>query len=232
MQNHNIDKFELLVLEFVIERQHKHSDYKFTWFIPYGKPKFERGRLWAVARKLIDEASPGYLRIKYILQQDGKLDATDANNVAITKYSVEDDILRQVLAVMAAVASKIPLSVFKNVYFRNYTQSLDPKHNPPDHLKITRIIEVLIDAGVVEFVKICNERRKLLRHGKVVTLGYGPVREFGANLPEGRNYKEYLDEKGRFNNLKFFIDYKDKFPTLNLIVQREASRRVVEVGCE
>lgn len=68
--------------------------------------------------------------------------------------------------------------------------------------------------------------------GRVVTLGYGPVREFGANLPDGRNYKQYLDEKGRFNNLKFFIDHKDKFPTLNLIVQREASRRVVEVGCE
>jgi hypothetical protein len=125
--------------------------------------------MWAVARKLIDEAAPGYLRIKYILQQDGKLETTDANNVAITKYTAEEDILRQVLAVMAAVASKIPLSVFKNVYFRNYTQSLDPKHNPPDHLKINRIVEVLADAGVLEFVKICNERRKLLRHGFIST---------------------------------------------------------------
>ena len=51
------------------------------------------------------------------------------------------------------------------MYFRGYLQSLDPKHSPPDNIKINRIIEVLIDAGVLEFVKICNDRRKLLRHG-------------------------------------------------------------------
>ena len=121
--------------------------------------------MWQVARKLVEDAVPGYLRIKYVLQQDGKLDVAGGNTVAVSIYSVEEDILRLVLFVMAAVASKIPLSVFKNVYFRGYLQSLDPKHSPPDNLKINRIIEVLIDAGVLEFVKICNDRRKLLRHG-------------------------------------------------------------------
>ena len=145
--------------------EHKHSDYKFTWFIPYGKNKFERGRLWMVARKLIDDVAPGYLRLRYILQQDRKLATASENNVVIIKYSQEEDILRQVLAVMAGVSSKFPLSVFKNVYFRNYMRSLDPKHRPPDHLKINRIIEVMVDGAVLEFVRICNERRKLLRHG-------------------------------------------------------------------
>lgn len=58
-----------------------------------------------MARKLVEDAVPGYLRIKYVLQQDGKLDTASGNNVAILRYSVEEDILRQVLGVMAAVAS-------------------------------------------------------------------------------------------------------------------------------
>ena len=65
-----------------------------------------------------------------------------------------------------------------------------------------------------------------------MTLGYGPVEKYGVNLPDGKNYKQYLDEKGHFNNLKFFDDHREIFPNLNLTVQREASRRVVEVGCE
>ncbi len=68
--------------------------------------------------------------------------------------------------------------------------------------------------------------------GKLVELGYGPVEKYGDDLPNGRNYKQYLDEKGRFDNIKFFLDHKSNFPNLNLIVQREISRRVVEVGCE
>ena len=68
--------------------------------------------------------------------------------------------------------------------------------------------------------------------GKLIVLGYGPVKSNGADLPEGKNYKQYLDKKGRFNNIKFFDDYREQFPNLNTIVQREVSRRVVEVGCE
>eukprot|EP00956_Cyclotella_meneghiniana_P010401 scaffold14401_cov58-Cyclotella_meneghiniana.AAC.24 len=50
--------------------------------------------------------------------------------------------------------------------------------------------------------------------GKLIELGYGSVEKYGDDLPNGRNYKEYLDEKGRFDNIK------------------EISRRVVEVGFE
>eukprot|EP00956_Cyclotella_meneghiniana_P013958 scaffold20551_cov60-Cyclotella_meneghiniana.AAC.3 len=71
--------------------------------------------------------------------------------------------------------------------------------------------------------------------GKAVMLGYGPVKEFGGNLPEkGRNYKEYLDKKGRFNlslttSSSLTITKRYVFPTLNSIVQREASRHVTEM---
>ncbi len=39
-----------------------------------------------------------------------------------------------------------------------------------------------------------------------------------------------MSKKGRMDVLKFFEDYKKFFPTLWIIVQREAARRVVEVG--
>ncbi|KAL7514081.1 hypothetical protein ACHAWX_000791 [Stephanocyclus meneghinianus] len=68
--------------------------------------------------------------------------------------------------------------------------------------------------------------------GKTIALGYGPVKQYVANLPNGRNYKQYLDVKGWFDNLKFFDDHQDMFPTLNVIVQHDVSCRVVEVGCE
>jgi hypothetical protein len=41
-----------------------------------------------------------------------------------------------------------------------------------------------------------------------------------------------VSEKGRIDMIKFFEEHKKCFPTLWIIVQREAARRVVEVGCE
>ena len=66
-------------------------------------------------------------------------------------------------------------------------------------------------------------------------MGYGPVKRCGADPPNGRNYKQYLDEKEKFNNLKFLSMITRNVPrTLNVTVQCEVSRRVVEVevGCE
>jgi hypothetical protein len=82
-----------------------------------------------------------------------------------TKHPHEEDMEKRVLGVMAAVATRVPLNVFINVYMRNYLGLLDPKHRPPHHLEINRIIEVMIDVAVAEFVKICNDRRSLLSHG-------------------------------------------------------------------
>jgi hypothetical protein len=41
-----------------------------------------------------------------------------------------------------------------------------------------------------------------------------------------------VNEKGKMDVLKFFEDHKKFFPTLWIIVQHEADRQVVEVGCE
>jgi hypothetical protein len=52
------------------------------------------------------------------------------------------------------------------------------------------------------------------------------------DLPSGKNISNYIDEgTGRVKLLLFFEDHKKQFPTLWVIVQQEASRRVTEVGC-
>ena len=68
--------------------------------------------------------------------------------------------------------------------------------------------------------------------GRYIKLGIGPVKQRGENLPSGNNIADYIDQKGRMNLLQFFKEHQSSFPNLFIIVQREASRRVVEVGCE
>ena len=60
----------------------------------------------------------------------------------------------------------------------------------------------------------------------------GPATKHGKDLPSGKNLIDYIDKQGRMCLLCFFGDHKDRFPTMWILVQREASRRVVEVGCE
>lgn len=68
--------------------------------------------------------------------------------------------------------------------------------------------------------------------GRTLKIGYGTIESRGEDLPSGKNLATYLDDKGRPDLLTFFHDHQTTFPNLFTIVQREASRRVVEVGCE
>jgi len=54
----------------------------------------------------------------------------------------------------------------------------------------------------------------------------------GVDLPSKKNLAEFLDKKGRMDLLKFYQSHKDQFPNILTIIQREASRRAVEVDCE
>jgi hypothetical protein len=45
-------------------------------------------------------------------------------------------------------------------------------------------------------------------------------------------FADYIDSNGRMDLLKFFEERKKVFPTLWILVQKKASTRVVEVGCE
>lgn len=68
--------------------------------------------------------------------------------------------------------------------------------------------------------------------GSVKEIFVGPATKRGKDLPSGKNLIDYIDKQGRMCLLRFFGDHKDRFPTMWILVQREASRRVVEVGCE
>jgi hypothetical protein len=68
--------------------------------------------------------------------------------------------------------------------------------------------------------------------GTTFKIGCGSLIDRGEDLPSKKNLADYLDKKGRIDLLEFFNDHKDRFPNLFTIVQREASRRAVEVGCE
>ena len=68
--------------------------------------------------------------------------------------------------------------------------------------------------------------------GNEAEISIGPVEGRGKDLPSGNNLFDYVDKKGRFDTLAFFSDHKKTFPTLWIFAQKNASRRVVEVGCE
>ena len=68
--------------------------------------------------------------------------------------------------------------------------------------------------------------------GKCHETYVGSVVEPGLVLPSGRDLFGCFDKSGRINLLVFFSDHQEMFPLLWIIAQREASRRVVEVGCE
>ena len=60
----------------------------------------------------------------------------------------------------------------------------------------------------------------------------GPILSRGKDLPSGKNLVDYIDCRGRIELVRWFGDHIKHFPTMWIVVQCEASRRVVEVGCE
>jgi hypothetical protein len=70
-----------------------------------------------------------------------------------------------VTGVKAAVGGKLPLSVFGNVFVRDYLAQLNPKHRPPYRLECIRIIECMIDYVKLELGLIMPECRMELLSG-------------------------------------------------------------------
>jgi hypothetical protein len=71
----------------------------------------------------------------------------------------------RVAGVKAAVGGNLPLSVFDNVFVRDYLVQLNPKHRPPYQLEHIRIIECMIDYAKLELGLIMAERRLELLSG-------------------------------------------------------------------
>jgi hypothetical protein len=114
--------------------EHKYSDYSWTWHYNFGKGKFDSGKLYKVARSIIASNKPGSCCISHILRLLGKHTCI-INGDSEGKYSQEVDMVNQVAAVKAAVASKTPLSLFDNPQMKEHLHKLNPKHSPPYHLE-------------------------------------------------------------------------------------------------
>jgi hypothetical protein len=70
-----------------------------------------------------------------------------------------------VAGVKVAVGEKFPLSVFVNIFVRDYLAQLNPKHRPPYQLERIRIIECMIDYAKLELGLIMAEHSLELLSG-------------------------------------------------------------------
>ena len=154
--------------------EHKYSDYSWDWHCKFGKRgQFQTDKLWKVARAIMSQNLMGAIRLKHIFKLYN-IDAGPNSDGAVQKYKREEDMLNRVLAVFAAVGSKVPLSIFDNDYIKAYIHQLDPKHRRPHQLERNRIVEVIMDLGMLEFKQIVNERRDELGNSFVsVTTDFG-----------------------------------------------------------
>ena len=64
-----------------------------------------------------------------------------------------------VMAVMAAVGSKVPLSIYDNNCVKSYLHKLNSRHCSPHQLERNCIIEVIIDLVMLEFKNVIDESR-------------------------------------------------------------------------
>jgi hypothetical protein len=146
--------------------EHKHSDYQFEWKHKYTKTEFSTDKIWKAERAVIKSKKSGWQRIKFIFDKNGKATAGTADHDG-TKLTREKDMENRVLAVLAAIATKTPLSIFDNLHMKRYTQCLNSKHPPPYGLECNRIVEVIIDYVSSEIAKIIEECRLELGEGFV-----------------------------------------------------------------
>jgi hypothetical protein len=70
-----------------------------------------------------------------------------------------------VVGIKGAVGGKLPISLFENVFVREYLAQLNPKHHPPYCLERICIIECMIDFVKLELGFIMEECRLELLSG-------------------------------------------------------------------
>lgn len=167
--------FHLLFTLIFICTGHKHSDYKFEWHHKDKKEEFVTDKLWKAGRAIKQKRMAGWKRISYILELSGKDNKVNSPSPTMSSSSKSlsselgvstksAELHRRVLAVMAAVSSKSPLSIFDNDAFRRYLHELNPNHRPPYRLERVRMLEVIMDMAANEFVRILEEQRAKLVH--------------------------------------------------------------------
>lgn len=114
------------------------------WHYQFPKNKFDTGKLWKAADAILGKGDmPGSERLLRILELSRKV-VPGTNGEESRKDTREEDMIKRVAAVLAAVGSKSPLSVYDNSFVKQYLELLDPRHSPPYRLERVRILEVSI----------------------------------------------------------------------------------------
>ena len=131
--------------------KHSPSGYSFICHRKFGKEAFQSDRYWKAARVIVARQLPGWLRINLIMEYT-KMPINDFG--PLSKYPREVDMVNRTYAVAASVLGKLPLGVFDEQGMRAYLGRLDSKHTPPHRLERLRLLEVFIDAGVMEWSRI------------------------------------------------------------------------------
>ena len=139
--------------------RHKFSSRSpFIWHNKQGYDYFDRSTLWAQAKKIVKAGLPGSPRLeKIFLLKSGK-----GGVPKDAKLSRDEDMINRVYAVMAAVSSKSPLSIFDNDRMLQYLGRIAPGHSPPHCRERNRILQVIMDGLMLEIKRIVAERRKEL----------------------------------------------------------------------
>ena len=148
------------------EMKHKHSSHKFVWHHKLNKEEFDTSTIWKQVDPIVKKGVPGFLRIRLIYELQ-KIRTGRSLNSDDAAYAREVDMVFRVYAVLAAVGSKQPLSIFDNVFMRSYINKLNPRHRPPYWLERNRIVECMIDYVMMELGKIMKDRRSELGDGFV-----------------------------------------------------------------
>jgi hypothetical protein len=96
--------------------------------------------------------------LRFILNLDGKAIISTADGDG-TKYTRNVDMVNCVLAVMAAVGSKMQLSLFDNEWLKQYLRKLNSKQRTPHRLECNHIVGSMMDRAMLELKKIINKLR-------------------------------------------------------------------------
>ena len=131
--------------------RHKHSNHEFLWHRQFGKTSFVCDQLYKATQHIIAKEIPGHKWLSLCMQYGVK--AVESTSTYAC-YARNEDMIHRVNAIIAAVGSINTLSVFDNVFMREYLKGLDPKQKPPHRHERICLLEVLIDGVMMEFGRI------------------------------------------------------------------------------
>ena len=111
-------------------------------------------------------------------------------------------------------------------------QTANPKRINSNYGKALEELEDFEVCKKKRYRPILDASKSSVLSGETHEIMVGPVTKKGKDLETTRNLADYICQRGQMKLVHFFKDHKKRWPTLWIVVQCEASRRLTEVGCE